>query len=227
MNISPAIIIDVALIAVIVVSVFHYARKGFVAGLMDLVGNLASLALAWVVSGKLSPTVFENFFKSGFIEQTARTIQQQGGVNLSVILDGLSGILPQKFIDDITASAAGMLDSGAPDIAQQVVEKIIAPLVVPLITVVVFFATFVLCRVVIAFLVTVLTNINKIPLLGGVNRILGVCIGVVAGFINVLLILCLLWAVVVITNGNLPFVNDSSLSGSCFYSFFSAYNPFL
>ena len=218
MNISPAIIIDVALIAVIVVSVFHYARKGFVAGLMDLVGNLASLALAWVVSGKLSPTVFENFFKSGLIEQTARTIQQQGGVNLSVILDGLSGILPQKFIDDITASAAGMLDSGAPDIAQ---------LVVPLITVVVFFATFVLCRVVIAFLVTVLTNINKIPLLGGVNRILGVCIGVVAGFINVLLILCLLWAVVVITNGNLPFVNDSSLSGSCFYSFFSAYNPFL
>lgn len=138
MNISPAIIIDVALIAVIVVSVFHYARKGFVAGLMDLVGNLASLALAWVVSGKLSPTVFENFFKSGLIEQTARTIQQQGGVNLSVILDGLSGILPQKFIDDITASAAGMLDSGAPDIAQQVVEKIIAPLVVPLITVVVF-----------------------------------------------------------------------------------------
>ena len=302
MNISPAIIIDVALIAVIVVSVFHYARKGFVAGLMDLVGNLASLALAWVVSGKLSPTVFENFFKSGLIEQTARTIQQQGGVNLSVILDGLSGILPQKFIDDITASAAGlmdlvgnlaslalawvvsgklsptvfenffksglieqtartiqqqggvnlsvildglsgilpqkfidditasaagMLDSGAPDIAQQVVEKIIAPLVVPLITVVVFFATFVLCRVVIAFLVTVLTNINKIPLLGGVNRILGVCIGVVAGFINVLLILCLLWAVVVITNGNLPFVNDSSLSGSYFYSFFSAYNPFL
>ena len=216
MNISPAIIIDVALIAVIVVSVFHYARKGFVAGL-----------LAWVVSGKLSPTVFENFFKSGLIEQTARTIQQQGGVNLSVILDGLSGILPQKFIDDITASAAGMLDSGAPDIAQQVVEKIIAPLVVPLITVVVFFATFVLCRVVIAFLVTVLTNINKIPLLGGVNRILGVCIGVVAGFINVLLILCLLWAVVVITNGNLPFVNDSSLSGSYFYSFFSAYNPFL
>ena len=79
MNISPAIIIDVALIAVIVVSVFHYARKGFVAGLMDLVGNLASLALAWVVSGKLSPTVIENFFKSGLIEQTARTLQQQGG----------------------------------------------------------------------------------------------------------------------------------------------------
>lgn len=79
MNISPAIIIDVALIAVIVVSVFHYARKGFVAGLMDLVGNLASLALAWVVSGKLSPTVFENFFKSGLIEQTAVPTSSRAG----------------------------------------------------------------------------------------------------------------------------------------------------
>ena len=58
MNISPAIIIDVALIAVIVVSVFHYARKGFVAGLMDLVGNLPSFALAWGGSGKLSPPGF-------------------------------------------------------------------------------------------------------------------------------------------------------------------------
>ena len=78
MNISPAIIIDVALIAVIVVSVFHYARKGFVAGLMDLVGNLASLALAWVVSGKLSPTVFENFFKSGLIERPVPSSSRAG-----------------------------------------------------------------------------------------------------------------------------------------------------
>ena len=139
-------------------------------------------------------------------------------MNLSVIRDGLSGILPQKFIDDITASAAGMLDSGAPDIAQQVVEKIIAPLVVPLITVVVFFATFVLCRVVIAFLVTVLTNINKIPLLGGVNRIWGVCIGVVAGS-STCCSSCACCGPVVITNGNLPFVNDSSLSGSYFTHF--------
>ena len=62
MNISsPVIIIDVALIAVIVVSVFHYARKGFVAGLMDLVGNLASLALAWVVSASFRPRCLKTF----------------------------------------------------------------------------------------------------------------------------------------------------------------------
>ena len=227
MNISPAIIVDIILIVLIAGTVIHYMRRGFLAGLIDLVGNLGSLALAWVVSGKVSPTVFENFFKSGLIEKTAGTIQQQGGVNLAAILDGLTGILPQKFIDQITASAAGLLDSNAPDIASQIVEKIIAPLVVPLITVVVFFASFLLCRLLIALLVTILTNVNRIPLIGGVNRALGICIGVVAGAINALLVLCLLWAVVVLTNGSLPFINDGALSGSWFYSFFSAYNPFL
>ena len=65
--ISPAIVIDIIMIVVIVISVFHYARKGFIAGLINLVGNLVALALAWIVSGKLSPAVFENFFKSGVL----------------------------------------------------------------------------------------------------------------------------------------------------------------
>ena len=124
-------------------------------------------------------------------------------------------------------SANSVLNSQAPDLAQQVVEQIISPLVVPLITVVLFFATFLLCRVVIAFLVAVLTNLNKVPLLGGVNRTLGVVVGLVGGVLNALLLLCLIWAVIVITSNNLPVVNDSALSGSYFYSFFSAYNPFM
>ncbi len=227
MNITPAILIDIALIVVIVGTVRHYAHKGFVAGVISLVGNLVSLALAWGVSGQVSPTVFENFFKSGLIEKTASSIQQYGTVNLNVILENLSGIIPQKFIDNILASASGLLDSNAPDVAHQVVEKIIAPLVVPMITVLMFFVTFILCRVVIALLVAVLTNLNRIPLIGGINRTLGICVGVVSGLINVLIILCLLWAVVVITNGNLPVINDTALSGSYFYSFFSSYNPFM
>ena len=99
------------------------------------------MAFLYEKSADTSAWTYAHEFGRGHVDEvlacllyTSRTIQQQGGVNLSVILDGLSGILPQKFIDDITASAAGMLDSGAPDIAQQVVEKIIAPLVVPLIT---------------------------------------------------------------------------------------------
>ncbi len=226
MTFTPALILDIALIGVVVATVIHYARKGFVAGMIDLVGNLAAIALAWFVSGKVSPTVFENFFKSGLVEKTTQTLQQ-GSFSLESVLGGLEGLVPQSLMDSIMESANSVLNSQAPDLAQQVVEQIISPLVVPLITVVLFFATFLLCRVVIAFLVAVLTNLNKVPLLGGVNRTLGVVVGLVGGVLNALLLLCLIWAVIVITSNNLPVVNDSALSGSYFYSFFSAYNPFM
>ena len=226
MTFTPALILDIALIGVVVATVIHYARKGFVAGMIDLVGNLAAIALAWFVSGKVSPTVFENFFRSGLVEKTTQTLQQ-GSFSLESVLGGLEGLVPQSLMDSIMESANSVLNSQAPDLAQQVVEQIISPLVVPLITVVLFFATFLLCRVVIAFLVAVLTNLNKVPLLGGVNRTLGVVVGLVGGVLNALLLLCLIWAVIVITSNNLPVVNDLALSGSYFYSFFSAYNPFM
>ena len=43
---------------------------------------------------------------------------------------------------------------------------------------------------------------------------------------NVLMVLCVIWAVVVITGGSLPGLNDQALAGSHLYTFFSAYNPF-
>lgn len=224
---TPAVLVDLALCAVILFTTIYYARKGFLAGIIDLAANLLSMGLAWAVSGKVSPTVFENFFKSGLIDKMAHNIQQQGGVNLQALLGGLSGFLPQRLLDEIGASAAGLLDSGAPNIAQQVVERVIAPLVIPLISVVVFFATFALCRIVAALLVTAFKNVNRIPLIGGANKLLGGVIGAAAGVLYVLLGLCLIWAVVVITNGTLPVLNDQTLAASKFYSFFAAYNPFL
>lgn len=227
MKITPAILIDLILLAVLVVTMVRYAKKGFVSGLISLVGSLISLALAWIVSGSVSPVVFENFFKSGLTERMAEALQKQGASGVSTILDGLSAFLPQRFLDDIAGRASELFHSGAPDLAQRVVEELIAPLVVPLITVVLFFATFVLCRVLVSLLVTSLTNLNKIPVIGGVNRLLGIAVGFAAGLIHVLLGLCLLWAVVVITNGTLPGLNDAALSGSILYRLFSAYNPFL
>ncbi len=227
MSLTPAIIIDLALIVVIVATVLFYVRKGFMAGLLDLVGNLLSLILAWVVSGRVSPGLFENFFKEGLIEKMADAIQQQGAAGVASVLDNLSGLLPQSLSEQLTVSLDQILNSGAPDIAQRIVDHIVTPLVVPLITVILFFATFILCKLVVSLLVAILTNVNRIPVLGGVNRTLGILVGLVAGVINVVLILCLLWAIVAITNSNLPGLNDSALSGSYFYQFFSAYNPFV
>lgn len=227
MKLSYAMILDAALIVLVILTMFRYKRRGFVAGIIDLVGNLVSLCFAWVFSGKVSPAVFDNFFKSGLITKTASTIQRQGGVNLESILKDLGGILPQSFIDEIVASAQGLFDSTAPNVAESIVENVVAPLIVPIITVAVFFVTYAVCKLLVTFLVAMLENINKIPLVGGVNRTLGLVTGLIAGVINAVLVLCLLWAVIAITGNNLPVLNEAALSGSYFFGLFFDCNPFL
>lgn len=226
-SIGPALILDVILIAVIVLTAFHYKKKGFVAGLLDLVGNLLALLVAWIASDRISPTVFENFFKQGLIEKITQTVQERGTSGLTMLVENFSSILPGGMADEVTRSLQDILGSGAPDLAVRIVDTILTPLIVPMITVVLFFIAFAVCKLVISMLVAVLTNINKIPVIGSVNELLGILVGVAGGLLNVVLLLCLIWAVVAITNNNLPVLNNDMLSGSMMYSLFSRYNPFL
>lgn len=226
-SIGPALILDVILIAVIVLTAFHYKKKGFVAGLLDLVGNLLALLVAWIASDRISPTVFENFFKQGLIEKITQTVQERGTSGLTMLVENFSSILPGGMADEVTRSLQDILGSGAPDLAVRIVDTILTPLIVPMITVVLFFIAFAVCKLVISMLVAVLTNINKIPVIGSVNELLGILVGVAGGVLNVVLLLCLIWAVVAITNNNLPVLNHDMLSGSMMYSLFSKYNPFL
>ena len=90
-----------------------------------------------------------------------------------------------------------------------------------------FFLCFAALRMVISLLVTVLGLVNRLPVLGAVNRGLGLAAGVAAGLADVFLLLCVVWALIVITGGNLPALNEQLLGGSIYYQTFSRINPFL
>lgn len=222
-----SMIFDLFLLAVLLLSAFYYSRKGFVAGIVHFVGSLVSLVGAWIASSKISPAVFENFFKTGLVNKTRELLESQSDINLEMLVERFAGFLPESIKNNILQSVSGMLDTTTPDAALTIVEKVVAPLLVPIISVVVFFVTFALCRLVVSLLTAMLTNINRVPLLGGVNRLLGFIAGLGAGGINVLLLLCAVWAVGIILGQQSPFISEELLGNSLFYKLLAPYNPFL
>ena len=40
-------------------------------------------------------------------------------------------------------------------------------------------------------------------------------------------VLCVVWALIVITGGNLTMLNDTVMSGSLYYKVFNVFNPFV
>ena len=45
--------------------------------------------------------------------------------------------------------------------------------------------------------------------------------------IDLYLVLCVVWGLVVITGGSLSVLNDTVMSGSLYYKVFNLFNPFL
>ncbi|MDM8200040.1 CvpA family protein [Allofournierella massiliensis] len=217
---------DLILLAILLLVAMRYAGKGIAAALVQFAGNLASLLGASIFSQNIAPVLFTSFFENNFTTSIEKTLADGGQLQLDQLVEKYAGFLPNEIQQSIIQSAGGVLTGSAPELAEQVVNQVIAPLLTPIIAIVVFFVAFALCKVIVGFVVAVLTNFNRIPILGSVNKLLGFAMGLLAGVVDLYLILCAVWAIIVVTGGSIPWLNQQVLGDSIGFSLFGQFNPF-
>lgn len=228
---KPSFVFDIICVAAVLLLAARYARKGLMASLVGMAGTLVSLIAAHVFSTRAAPWLFDRLMADSFRERIAATLAEQGSVDLAALTESFAGFLPESFrrsvIDTFTQSVTGALSGNSAALADSIVTDVIQPLMTPVISIVLYFVVFAACRLLISFLTTVLGNVNRLPVLGGVNRTLGFFVGLAAGLIDLFLALCVIWALIVITGGSLPVLNDETLAASWFYQLFLQLNPFV
>ena len=228
---NPSFLFDILCTVVWIVLIVRYARKGFLASMVQLTGNLISLLGAHQLSAACAGWVFENMLAGGFRTQIAASLSADGVVNLSGIADQYAGFLPESFRASIVAacerSIGAVLADNAVVLADTIVEKVLQPLLTPVITLVLFFVFYALLRLLVSMLVTVLGLVNKLPVIGTVNRWLGWGVGGLTALLDIYMVLCVVWGIIVVTGGNLNVLNDTVMSGSLYYKAFNLFNPFL
>ena len=219
---NPSFLFDIVCTVVWLLLAVRYARKGFLAASVQLGGNVFSLVGARVFSGWAAAEVFQRFLAGSFRTQIAESISAGGVVDLTGIADKYAGFLPESFrasiVETCERSISAVLSDNAVVLADAIVQKVLAPLLTPVISVVLFFVAFALLRMLVSMLVTVLGLVNRLPVIGTV------C---VASTMDIYLMLCVVWAVIVITGGNLTVLNDTVMSSSLYYKAFNLFNPFL
>ena len=214
---NPSFLFDIICTVVWIVLVVRYARKGFLSSIVQLVGNLFSLIGARQLSAACAGWVFEHMLAGGFRTQIAASLSADGVVDLSGIAEKYAGFLPASFRASIVAAFERSIGA----------ENVLQPLLTPVITLVLFFVFYALLRLLVSMLVTVLGLVNKLPVIGTVNRGLGWLVGSLTALLDLYLVLCVLWGIIVITGGNLNVLNDTVMSSSIYYKLFNLFNPFL
>ena len=228
---NPSFLFDILCTVVWLVLMVRYAHKGFLASIVQLFGNLISLLGARQLSAACAGWVFENLLAGGFRTQIAAHLSADGVVNLSGIAQQYAGFLPESFRASIVAACErninAVLADNAVVLADTIVEKVLQPLLTPVIMLVLFFVFYAVLRLLVSMLVTVLGLVNKLPVIGTVNRGLGWLTGGMTAMLDLYLVLCVVWGLVVITGGNLDVLNDTVMHSSLYYKAFNMFNPFL
>lgn len=217
-NIS--LIYDLIFLALFAVVAVRSWQRGFLASLAELIGAIFGVGIAIWASQTIAPQIYEKFLGASVADRVEAAINQSNG-NIAEALQGIT-FLPES----MQQSLLDMLANAGSDVPAKVAEAL-QPLILPFVQVLLFVVLCVLVRWVFRLLVGVLRWFNGVPLLGSVNRLLGLVLGLANGAVDCWLLALALWFLVGVTGGKLSWLNGYVLSQSVGYGIFGGINPFM
>ena len=220
MSFFPSLIYDLLFLAVFSFAAVKSWQKGFLAGLAELIGAVLGVGVAVWGSRSLAPGIYEKFLSDTVTEKVEAAVAQSGG-DIAAAVQGLD-FLP----DSLRTTLAEAIQTAGGQLPEKV-TSLLEPVILPLVQVVLFVLLCVVVRWAFSLLIAVLRGINGVPLVGGVNQVLGLVLGLCTGALDCWLLALVLWFAASVTAGSLTWLNTAVLQRSIGYSFFGAFNPFL
>ena len=147
---TPSLIWDLALIAVILFVMIRSVGRGFVSSFIHLLGLAAACIVAALLSGKAAAWLYDGYLAERLQTAVSDTLRQK----LQTFAELLDRIDPT---DTITGAAGDALRT----------------VMVALLTMVAFLVIFLVAMVIVRALAKLTRNVNRVPVVGGVNRVLG------------------------------------------------------
>lgn len=230
-------IVDLILLAIFIFIVVRGMKKGFVTTLLDSLSVVISGIASYFLCSPISEWIYDNFIsgivKSKFTEVLKSAVPS--GATLTEKIDKLVGSLPSFAVN--LADYSGMdvkgfsaqIGSSAAQSAEQLVDsvadKVAYNILIFIVQGIVFFALFVLISFAVRFISRVLGRLlEKIPVVGSLNKGLGAVLGIIKAA-AVLLLICTVLYFAVGSSANSDII--SAVEASKIYMCITKYNPII
>ena len=225
-------ILDAIVILIVLSYVFISAKKGFVRTLIEVVGFVAAIVIAFTVSTPIAEVSYDSFIYPSIAEN----VEETGKDNINDAADAVWEKLP-KFItensffgvskDNVTASAEDEFANQSDSIAQSISDKMIKPTVVKLLSVIVSFVLVIILLFVAKILAKYVNKLFTFSIVGDINKFLGGALGVVKGA-AIAIIFCLVISIILsFTKGGFLIFTYDAINSSYLFKFLMGFSPFI
>ncbi len=228
-------VIDILFAAILLICVIVAWCRGFVKTIVSFFGFIAAAVIAMLTCTRVADYLYHTVVEQPLYDSIYKkvlTLVPTGEIINSV--DNIGEVLPAwvRALFDVAASEASerigeTLTGTAEMVSHTLLDTLVAPLVLALMGLVLFFVLFGLLMVIVNILVAVLGKVFELPVLNGINRLLGGVVGVVNGILVCMIAAALLSLYAAVTADASSWVNTQTLQTTTLASFFIRNNPIL
>lgn len=228
MNLS-VLALDGLLAACVVFLVVRSYREGFLRTAVNALGHLASWAVAFVGSRALAEACYQLFFRDRLISSIGDAIDGAAGLDLAGKLSAAMEVLPGFFRTVLAAAGldaavlaqefSGHAASPAQTISVSIADTVLYPVLYMLMQSISFLLLFIACTVLVRCLSRALQKVDRLPLIGSVNALLGAAMGLVEAVVVIFVAVAAVRLLLELTGG-FSWLNASIIEGTYLFRLF-------
>ncbi len=209
------IIIDIVLAAAGVLTVYYAYKKGFVSTVISLIGLLLALVFASYLGFMAADYIYDDVVGDKISQNIIDDFKSNSSRDINDVLPKYVSNYFKNSNEKSDGIISGGFDGG---LAHSAVKKAIKTPVTALITAVAFLILFIVFLLLFRWIAKLAGIINKIPVIGKLNSLLGGLFGIAKALL-IIYLLCFLLSRYVMLSQN-KFITVDDLNGSFIFKFF-------
>jgi hypothetical protein len=225
-------IFDLGVVVLLVCCAFNGYRHGFVKTVVRLAGSLLAILLSGALARALTGVV-TTAIRDPLLDYVSGKLGDLVDVSPVVAVQGVYESLPVMVKQAFLSLTGNDLDSvwnqignGPLNVAAFCTDTILLPVIQSMVDSLLFIVLFFLIHLLVKRLANALGVINRIPVIGVCNELLGCVAGLLQALVYLLIFTCVLSIVIAFTSDAVPILNTNTISQTTVFRVIYEWNPF-
>ena len=228
-------ILDAIIVLIVLITVFLSAKKGFVRTLIEVVGIVAAIFVAFTFSSPIADTVYDKMVEP-IVVKTVENVATDTADGPTAAVDAVWQKMPgfiteSNFLglskDNVLQQVQNETSTGVTALADSISNSFAKPVITKLLSVLVSVILVVVLIFVVKFLAKYINKLFSFSIIGTINKTLGGILGLVKG-IALAVVFCMIITLIFsfTKNGFLIFTYDA-INSSYIFKFLVSFSPFI
>lgn len=228
-------ILDAIIVLIVLITVFLSAKKGFVRTLIEVVGIVAAIFVAFTFSSPIADTVYDKMVEP-IVVKTVENVATDTADGTTAAVDAVWQKMPgfiteSNFLglskDNVLQQVQNETSTGVTALADSISNSFAKPVITKLLSVLVSVILVVVLIFVVKFLAKYINKLFSFSIIGTINKTLGGILGLVKG-IALAVVFCMIITLIFsfTKNGFLIFTYDA-INSSYIFKFLVSFSPFI